>query len=102
MLLLAKIPDEESDGEVALRSVEAFDGENESALVIELEITVAYLLVVIRVKILERGEHAEMRVLTREFLTDAEKELLIQFATRLAEVLPIHPLTDCRLGNGVL
>ena len=102
MLLLAEVPDEESDREVALRPVEALDGEDEPTLVGVLEEAVPNPLVIVRIEVLEFREHAEVCVPLRELFADAEEELCEQFTARLAVALLVHPFTDRRLRDGVL
>ena len=102
MLLLAEVPDEESDREVALRPVEALDGEDEPTLVGVLEEAVPNPLVIVRIEVLEFREHAKVCVPPRDLFADAEEELCEQFTARLAVALLVHPFTDRRLRDGVL
>ena len=91
VLLLRKVPDEKSDGEVACRAIEALDRENEAALVFVLEEPVAYLLIVVGVDVLQLREHAEVGLPVLELLRDAEKELREEFAARLTVAFLVHP-----------
>ena len=102
MFSFRKVPDEESDGEVALCAIEALDGEDESAHIGILEEAVAYFLVVVGVEVLQLREHAKVGLPVPELLRDAEEELREELTARLAVVLGVHPFADRGHGDRVL